>query len=53
MDNMSVAPGLGWPTGGSADARGLGWPQEHTQPAVIPIAGIHSSSVTVVIADES
>ena len=53
MDNMSVAPGLGWPTAGTDDARGLGWPQEQTQPAVVPVAGIRSSSATVVIADES
>jgi len=53
MDNMSVAPGLGWPTGGTNDAHGLGWPQGETQPAVMPVAGIHSSSMTVVIADES
>jgi hypothetical protein len=34
---ITVAPGLGWPSPGTEDVRGLGWPQVKQQ--VDPVVG--------------
>jgi len=34
---ITVAPGLGWPSPGTEDVRGLGWPQVEQQ--VDPVVG--------------